>query len=135
MCLEGCSTSKLCTSANSEFYRDLLKSFGMKTHEGGGAVVVNAHDSVKRAAEIGMFRYATSRKENLAKLAKMIDTYYAAPEMSPSEIAYVKKMRNQGESWGSISEALFDKFGHTWPYYTVMRRSRKLGIDKEEKPA
>lgn len=136
---DGCASKaaqflSIGTSANSEFYRNLLKSFGMKTHEGGGAVVVSSHDSMKRAAEIGMFRYATSRKENLAKLAKMIDTYYTSPEMSPSEIAYVKKMRSQGNSWGSISEALFDKFGHTWPYYTVMRWSRRVGIDKEERP-
>ncbi len=136
---DGCASKaaqflSIATSANSEFYQDLLKSLGMKSHEGDGAVVVGAHDSVRRAEEIGMFRYATSRKENLAKLAKMIDTYYTSPEMSPSEIAYVKKMRSQGKSWGSISEALFDKFGHTWPYYTVMRRSRRLGIDKEEKP-
>ncbi|KXH76753.1 MAG: hypothetical protein AM326_01945 [Candidatus Thorarchaeota archaeon SMTZ-45] len=130
---DGCASKasqylSIATSTNTRFFQDLLKSMKMTSHEGDGAVVISSHESVKRANEIGIFRYATSRKENLAKLAKMMNTYDNERELKPAEIALVKRMRSQRKSWGAISEALFDKFGHTLPYYTIMRRTRKLGI-------
>jgi len=130
---DGCASKasqylSIATSANTKFYQELLKSFGLKSHKGDGAVVISSHDSVKKADEIGMFRYATSRKQNLAKLARMIKTYDHSREMTSAEIKHIRKMRKSGKSWGYVSENLYDTYGHTWPYYTISRWSKKLGI-------
>ncbi|NHI83830.1 MAG: hypothetical protein EAX81_05985 [Candidatus Thorarchaeota archaeon] len=101
------------TSANTEFFQDLLESMNIKSHEGDGAVAITSHESMKRAAEIGIFRYATGRKENLIKLDSMMRTYDNSRELRSAEIAIVKEMRGQGKSWGKIAEELFDLFGYT----------------------
>ncbi len=130
---DGCASIKaqylsIGTSSNTEFYQDLLKSFGIESHKGDRAVAISAKDSVKRAEDVGMFRYAASRKENLEKFAKMIDTFDHSREMTTTEINLVRKMRGEGKSWGVISESLYDKFGHTLPYYSISRRARKQDI-------
>ena len=130
---DGCASLKsqylsIGTTPNSEFYRKLLESFGIKSHDGDGAVVVSGMDNVKRAHEVGMFRYAASRKENLEKLTKMIESYDNSRRITDNEMQFIRDSRFSGKSWGSISEGIFDRHGYTWPYYTIMRRARKHGI-------
>jgi hypothetical protein len=131
---DGCASIKaqylsIGTSANTEFYKDLLKSFGITSHKGDGAVAINAQDSIKRANEIGMFRYAASRKDNLKKLSSMIDTFDYSREPTSIEIRSIRKMRSEGKSWGAISEFFYDKKGYTWPYYAISYRAKKMGIE------
>ena len=91
--------------------------------------MISAKNSVKKAEETGMFRYATSRKRNLEKLNKMIDTFDHSRNLTSEEIGLVKRMREQGKSWGAISESLYDEFGYTLPYYSISRREKKLDIE------
>ncbi len=117
----------IATSTNTKFFRDLLGTFGIITHKGDGAVAINARDSIKKASEISMFRYSTEIRDNLDKLSRMIDTWDHSRKMTTLEIDHIRKMRSKGISWGEIAESLFDTYNHPWPYYTVMRWSRKSG--------
>ena len=131
---DGCASLKsqylsIGTSSNTEFFQELLKSFEITSHKGDGAVMISAKNSVKKAEETGMFRYATSRKRNLEKLNKMIDTFDHSRNLTSEEIGLVKRMREQGKSWGAISESLYDEFGYTLPYYSISRRAKKLDIE------
>ncbi len=110
------------TCSNSEFYRRLLHSLGMTSHLGDGAVVVSAHESLQRARDLRVFRYARNRLAKLEKLGAMIDSFDINREMDCSMREYAKSLRKHRESWGAISEHIFDRFGYTWPYYTIKRR-------------
>ena len=134
---DGCASIKsqylsIATASNTEFCQDFLKSFGVQSHEGDGAVVIGARESVKKMHEIGMFRYALSRKENLGKLVKMHNSIDYTQVLSNAEMEHVKTMRKNGKSWGSISESLFDGFGRTLPYYSIQRRYEKEEDNRKE---
>jgi hypothetical protein len=131
---DGCASIKaqylsIGTSSNNEFYKDLLKSFGIKSHKGDGAVAINAQDSVLKANEIGMFRYATSRKNNLEKLSRMIESFDYSRKPTSSDMESIRKMRSEGKSWGTISEVLYNEKGYTWPHHSISYKSKKLGIE------
>lgn len=130
---DGCASIKaqflsIGTSSNFEFYQDLLKSFEIKSHKGDGAIVISSQESVQKANEIGMFRYAKSRQDNLEKLNRMIDSYHSR-EIGTEEIELIRNSRKEGKSWGLISEEIFDRFGYTWPYYSISWRAKKIGIE------
>jgi len=101
------------------------------SHDGDGAVVDSAKDSVEKAQEVGLFRYASSTKDSLEKLTKMINSFDHSIEMKPTEIKIIRNMRSSGHLWGSISESLFDKFGNTLSHYSISRRAKKQGIDRK----
>ena len=136
---DGCASIKsqylsIATTANTDFFMDFLKSLDIQSHKGDGAVVINKRDSVKKMNEIGMFRYAKSRKDNLEKLTKMIESIDYSNPLSDAEIKHIKELRSSGKSWGSISESLFDKFGRTLPHYSIQRRYEN-DENKRETPA
>jgi len=67
---DGCASLasqyvSIATTSNTEFFQGLLNTFEVESHIGDGAIIVSAHNSIARLAELGMFRYAADRKQNL----------------------------------------------------------------------
>jgi hypothetical protein len=127
---DGCATVKaqhlsLATSSNTRFFMGLLETFGIQSHVGDGAVRINAHASIHVCKDIEMFRYAKSRRHNLNKLSDMLASVDYSRFITSEQKKIIFDLRNNGLSWGSISEALFDLFGYTWPYYAISRRYKK----------
>jgi hypothetical protein len=127
---DGCASLasqyiSIATTSNSEFFQKLLNTFEVESHIGDGAIVVSAHNSIARLAELGIFRYAADRKQNLDKLKIMMKTWDHSRQMTEDELRRIHILRKDGMSWGKISETIFDEFGHGWPYYTISRWARK----------
>ncbi|MBS3793919.1 MAG: hypothetical protein KGY80_03435 [Candidatus Thorarchaeota archaeon] len=127
---DGCASLasqyvSIATTSNTEFFQKLLSTFEVESHVGDGAIVVSAHNSIARLAELDMFRYAADRKQNLHKLKIMMKTWDHSRQMTEDELRRIHILRKDGMSWGNISETIFDEFGHGWPYYTISRWARK----------
>jgi fatty acid-binding protein DegV len=65
-------TAGIATKYNKKSYKALLNIFGIQTVDGGGGIIIAKKESLKKAAELPLFRYADSRLFRLKEAISMI---------------------------------------------------------------
>jgi len=123
----------IATACNSFFLKQLLSTFGITAHEAKWKVVVNARDSLDRATELGLFKYAEGRKSNLEKMGEIRKTFNNSITINEEQQHLIENLRAKGMSWGRISEMIYDKYGYSWRYDVIMRRMGKLETMRRSK--
>jgi hypothetical protein len=133
---DGCASLaaqyvSIATSSNAEFLKRLLSTFGMMSHDGDTAIAVTAKDSLTKARDLVLFRYAKHRAVNLEKLGTMMTTWDNSREISQEQRGLIEDLREKGVSWGRISEIIYDKYGYSWRNDVMMRRMKSYRKLKE----
>jgi len=62
----------IATKYNKKTYSKLLSIFGIKSVDGGGGIVISTKESLRKAAELPLFRYADGRQFRLNEAIAMI---------------------------------------------------------------
>ncbi len=109
-------TSKL----NHGLISRVLDSLGIKSSNYDEChILVYQTASIIRANEIGLFRYATGRKELLREIVEFLDASSIRTPISDNEFRIIQELHYQGLSSGKISEIL-------WYEYKIARRSGSI---------
>lgn len=112
------------TYSNHGFVEKLLRNFNVDTHRQETYVRTAGFDAVRQIAQIPPFKYATQRQEALEKTVQMIESRRRSWKSNPPqqmEIDFMKNLRQEGASYGTIGMKLFDEFGYTLDARDVRR--------------
>ncbi|MHA1928417.1 MAG: hypothetical protein ACTSV2_07545, partial [Candidatus Thorarchaeota archaeon] len=84
--------------------------------------LIKQSESIIRAGEVDLFRYAESRKDALDELAPIVRSRKEKPKnskLSESEITYACDLRRKGLSYGEITRRIFHDIGTSWDISTI----------------
>ena len=84
---------------NQSFYQRVLKSIGIESVTDPTRTLVKQSESIVKVGEVGLFRYAESRKKALDELTSIVKARKSKPassRLSKSEISYACELRKQG---------------------------------------
>jgi hypothetical protein len=110
------------TKCNQPFYKALLKTLGIESLSTPKESLVKQSNSILRASEIPLFKYAESRLHHLEELADIISARKSKPansRLSPKEIKYACSLRERGLSYGGITRRIFHELGNSWDISTI----------------
>lgn len=108
------------TYTNQKFYKRLLASLGIASYTSTTYVGIGQKESIRLAEQLPMFRYASSRQENLSKLILMLDSHNWS-RISDTEEAFILNLHNQGFRVGEIIERMWDELGRSRRRTTIYK--------------
>jgi len=124
----------LASKCNQEFYRDVLNSLGIRSIITPKDVIIKQSNSIIRADESGLFRYAESRRENLKELADIVRARKSKPSgsrLTSREIEYAFRLRRRGVSYGGITRSMYHEFGISWDISTIEHAIKRRNRQRE----
>ena len=129
---DGCASYKanyfsISTHTNHEFAKALLGSFGLDTYTSKTYVRTRDIESLRNAAAVPPFKYATTRQDDLVKAVKLADATRRHIESNPpsaDEIRFMAALRDKGLAFSAIREQLYCKYGYTLDGRTIRRLTR-----------
>lgn len=103
---------------NGVFVKQLLSTFDIDSHydERYYKVSIWKNESIKRAARLPFFLYATDRQKSAEKLQDMLEARpFTSRKPVPEKIIQrIVKLREQGNSYGKTAEQIFDEHGFSY---------------------
>ncbi len=119
---------------NISLIQDLLASFQIESTVDRKRVRFRRQKCIIIAAELPLFRFATSRKENSEKLAEMMKARKKKKErFIPEEISkLILELHNRKKSSGYIAEYIFNHFGISYDRSSISYHIRIF--NKTEQP-
>ena len=85
-------------------------------------VLIKQTESILRAAELPLFKYATTRAEDLKELAELIrarKSKRVGTRMTDKTIELACTLRKEGLSYGAITREIFHRIGESWDISTI----------------
>jgi transposase len=119
---------------NIPLVKKLLKSYRIEASDDGQRVRIYSQDGIIKAAELPLFRFASSRLDIANKVAEMMrkrqdqEIGITFPEI----VEEMQQLRNKGYSYGRIAEVIYDKYGISYDHSSVIRRLKKFKKDKND---
>jgi hypothetical protein len=106
----GCEIVGISTKNHQVFYKSLLQSLGVQSTAQKHSTDITRKNAIVRAAEVGFFRFASTRKLELETLVRMKKTTRAGI-MAEKEKVLIAQLRKEGNSWIRIRLELWRQMG------------------------
>ena len=121
--------------SNQAFLQEFLRTFNIESSIDNDRIRIH-RDNLEHAIKLPFFRHATGRQEKAEKLVDMLHLRIPRRETVSKEILQkMINLRNQGKSYGEISEVIYDKYeysiSHSKVYHILKKMKPKKTLRKK----
>ena len=115
------------TKHNKEFFQKLLSVFHIDSLDGDTGIIITRKKSLRKAAELPLFRYADGRQFRLNTVIEMFASMKPRTKVAADEREKILEFHRQGINANQIGPLLYAEFGRTRRSGTIQKVINDFG--------